>query len=656
MTIQSNSNYKPSDPYSVSGKTAQARIDKFVMHAYNMLKDLEKTAPLKQSETIAKIYSEAHKNLLNIYNKLEIKNEKKGLTKKEVKVLAKQLKQSEKNIVKVIQKAQSQVAGHVGTEFMIDIGSKERARIKEHITTLAKGGWKAKAIKLLALVSNTHALAIDHFGTAKKLMHLLATDEINPDVKSDIENQKDKSYRKTIKIPSYDKIDSEKLSQFKEFQKGNDHLSRRAGVIGVDKIYRLAVTFDKKAIHKQLKSYTAQKLSEKIRKPIIKENIHKFPLGSVTSKQIPLNRHFDEQFSYVKNGVFGPIVGEKGISSANRQESHLINAWETKLELSKKGESENQILFRGIRHGIISGPSKEENNSTASQELLKAAALQEISDLGWSLEKAKKNGISLTLNSVSMVTPDDIRAMKKGSEKQMLKDQLKALKALKDLKEIEIDGVRIPIKTNVNAFNFGVNAGAVGFFKFGTRNQHKQNLEALKDLEEQVNATMAMKDLISDIDLKNIESLMKDIKELMATPTSYLKSDNQYEVGAKILNLTNILNSVMGSGFKCAFNCKSGKDRTGIMDGVAKAYASMAAQFNGLYPTHKDLATDESTRRIFKETVLPILMEGGGLDITEINTDAAGFKVTEHALIGGLKEEKEEIFMKLVGLSKTTSS
>src|SRR5262249_16697 len=105
------------------------------------------------------------------------------------------------------------------------------------------------------------------------------------------------------------------------------------------------------------------------------------------------------------------------------------------------------------------------------------------------------------------------------------------------------------------------------------------------------------------------------------------------------------------SGFKGAFNCMSGKDRTGWMDAVAKTFAIMAASNNGFYPSHAEFMEKPQRRQEFATILEKVLLEAGNLEITEYNTGAKGYKVEEEARLFGMSLET---FMLAQGLSSTT--
>ena len=140
---------------------------------------------------------------------------------------------------------------------------------------------------------------------------------------------------------------------------------------------------------------------------------------------------------------------------------------------------------------------------------------------------------------------------------------------------------------------------------------------------------------------------------MLADEKAYLSGSNQYEVGAKILLFTNLLNNLPGAtaGFHASINCKSGKDRTGIMDAVAKTHEIMRAQNNGKYYSTDSITGDVEEQ--FKETFINVLENGGGLDITEVNTGVRGYKVGKEAKLFGMTDAD---WKEITGLATFASS
>lgn len=600
-----------------------------------------------------------------------------NLSQKEIKNLTEHLKSAEKEIAKLIYNTQIEVAKSISESYVEGAGN--------HVETLIKGGIGAKWIHLLAWISTHQHNIIEAFKASQGLMEAASRKDL-PEL-GEI---------------STTHVEDDKQAEFARYQEGGT-LDRRAGVIGINGIYRFQALFSEKEVLKQFKSFVAQNISQYERTTL--ERQMEINGKSFGSQFVPLNKEFDKQTGLAKTvAVFTRIFGTKGISSVNRQEPHLINGWESNLHY------EGKTIFRALRHAITSDKYekdplvRQENSKKAAEELLKAALLQEIASQGLTLEQAKAKKIQLNFNSVSLVSPDDLRPLlnsartvapflpKQNDEKKMLLDQILALRSFqKDEIILELDGIKIPVKVNVQAFNFGVNVGA----KLGAENQYQHNVEAMKGFLQQferfngevkkeldrlyaqhtpllntrenelMRAHLAQK--IDDLTKlkESARLLMLDIQHLMADKKAYLAGDNQYEIGAKILNLSNVMDQAIKitnksrvpersiDGFQCAFNCMSGKDRTGIMDVVAKTFAIMAETNDGIYPSHQQLQEDSKIREQFVQTLQIVLLKSGNLEITELNTNAKGFKVGSEARLLGLPIET---FLQAQGLSSTTSS
>lgn len=671
MENSSISSVGPHDP--VSEASFDHHIGLFFEHSVAMLAQLQ-----KQNQGVSKKVDEIYGNAIGQIkeNQKQFKAEvsSKVFSKKDIKDFKKKLKEYTKQSIQVIQKAQLSVLAE---------GVESRNHI---VTVLAKGGLKAQWMRFKSAVFKTDQEAIQKFDTLHKKMTEASQAEFSMVLRDQLDEER------------FDELD-------------RHHVARRAGVIGIGEIYRFGVSLSEKGIKKQLESFSMQRTSNQERTTLT-ETLS-FKGKEFSTEAIPLNREFDSYINKIKDigvHVFGPIFGKKGISSANRIEEHLINAWASVVK-----DDKGDVIFHAFRHAIIAGPVKgkwanipltalraissikalsflsifstgaskfaawlrslDYNNKKAATELLQAVLLKEIAQQGLTLEEAQEKGVHLNLNSVSLITPDDFRGNKgKGvgiakkaqdDELAMLEDQVSALKSFNG-KELMINGKPIKVSVQTNAFNFGVNR----FRHAGVFNQYEFNRKGLRGLSKQLNAldkAIVSKDKDESIqkNLSHAKELMKDINHLMRDETAYLEGGNQYEIGAKILNLTNLMDQIAQehnktakdkiSGFSGAFNCKSGKDRTGIMDGVAEAFAVMAnlreGPDKGRYYSHEEFNKPE-VRQLFLDTLLPILAKHG-IKITELNTDVEGYKVGEEARLFGMKVED---FLNLQRLGKISAS
>jgi hypothetical protein len=384
----------------------------------------------------------------------------------------------------------------------------------------------------------------------------------------------------------------------------------------------------------------------------------------------------------------------KGISCATSWEKEkAVNLASTEFK-----DNKGNVLFKALRHGINSAfgikdkTERETANVNRAKEIIKAAVVSDPAKL----EKAIKEGkIEINLNSISLVTPDELRpignlfkkGIKKDNEKAMLNEQLEAWKKL-DGKENTIKvkdkngkEYEIKVKTNILAFNFGVNQGAVGKLSsiiggwgnsditnsqsmnklFGLSSKQLNDAlaanEMLKNLEEtgiggishkeyeqnksnlikqapvykefggvvgnklkelDTKLKTATKDEAIEIKQKMdiIEQLSNQIKEIWDNKSYKKSGGDPYKMVARIAVLTNYLDDTV------AFNCKSGKDRTGELDVEAKFLSLMINKNNGKVPSYNKKLTDDE-KKIFRE----IALNSGNLEMQKYNVSAGGFKL-----------------------------
>jgi|GEM_PF-5254386 len=428
-------------------------------------------------------------------------------------------------------------------------------------------------------------------------------------------------------------------------------LERRASVIfaSVDETgsqWAIKMAVRRSEVAKQVAAFEAERLSQIERQTIEAtfqiRSMKNQLIDTVKFQQQPLNETFAPEFA---------ALGKAGISSMNRATPHLVNAWSTSTT-----RQENRI--QAIRHGVIADPvgktleERKKHERIMALELVVAMALDQIR----SLRNANQNPptLDLTFASISLLTPDLPRKILEGkkSERSMLDAQKEALLGLAGY-SLEVDGVKVTVSPPI-LFNFGVNAGAVGKLKWapglklGLDKQYAMNQQALSQLKGLITSHTENKD-------PQVMELLEDIQRLLATKTAYQEGDNQYECAAKIVVLMNLLNKILpnkNTGYKVAFNCKSGKDRTGYLDAEVRALEMYRAG-RRTYPTHEQLKTEEGPRGEFLTSFMNALEYGGGLDITATNTgQARGIKVQREARILGMSKED---FRHFQGLSSTTS-
>jgi phosphatidylinositol-4,5-bisphosphate 4-phosphatase len=525
------------------------------------------------------------KRLLEVAEQIPLPSAIDKTPEKKIKNLHKEIKKASKEIALLVKQMNVEARDHL-------ISSQSHAFL---VRKLQAGGLSAKVIKLLGQVFkvNSCSQAIKNFNFINN--HLIHFGSRSPLTEAEMKDLTE--------------VERDK------FQDMSSSLKRRTGVIGINGVYRIQILFSKKAIKKQLTSHYVQHLSNRERKtisqPITFNTVNLSNSDSkpttITFDSIPLNKEYDKHVSTVESQVFTQLMGNKGISTTNRQEAHLVNGW---LSIAKNKAGE--VIYSTIRHAILSDKFeknkeiRQKNSKKAGTELVQALLLEELKLQGLTLEKAAKLNRPITLNvsSLSLVTPDDFRSLanRHTSEKQMLADHMTVWSQLKDKEkdysEIKVGDQTIKVKLEVAKFNYGVNRGATSLFKLGSSNQYVYNKQGLKELNQHYKSFNEMLEKYGFdnpwFQVKNKEvlaGLKEDIDKLASSSTSYLAEGNQYELTAKIANFYNLMNHIIKNankenrvkndgllslpGFHVCLNCMSGKDRTGIADGMAKAFAVM---------------------------------------------------------------------------------
>jgi phosphatidylinositol-4,5-bisphosphate 4-phosphatase len=432
-------------------------------------------------------------------------------------------------------------------------------------------------------------------------------------------------------------------------------------------------------IRTQLKDLYIQNLNKEVEWKTISKSMQ---IGgdTYTSSFTPLNQEFDSQHfkSYGSTGLssMSPRLTEDSEKDTEPERNRTTNAWYTEF----KAENSDEALFSAFRSGVlddygIKDPKKRrEANKEKAAQLLTAIAIKYLSKkTNDELENANYK-VSIPLVTTALLTPV---ATDKGADEAGKLDR--HIQALKDAnnefknnrRKINVNHCLQPISVefNIIAFNYGVNQNA----KFGKYTQwRKLNSESLDRLKEakkeavrdmefeqknlmryisgaQTKLSLIQKgninedpQICSDLiktysqqftkiekDIKKIEQLWKRIQERGKLGGG----DVDYEMPALISNLAFLIGSMVH------YNCKSGKDRTGMADVETKflAYQMEDRAKKGdrqLVPHYTDSLSKED-----KKTLKTMVFESGNLEVQKYNTGFAGYKVKTPNLAKRLGED-----------------
>ncbi|MDR1303116.1 MAG: hypothetical protein LBJ81_00665 [Puniceicoccales bacterium] len=354
-----------------------------------------------------------------------------------------------------------------------------------------------------------------------------------------------------------------------------------------------------------------------------------------------------------KMGCFSYLGGDgqpAGISSMDRNTPHAMNLWETRVT-----SSDGQPLFQAIRHGCTRG------QKSASEEILTACLAQKFGmkqlTNGTKNEGTADNPYSLQLANMQLMTPG-------GSITGVSTDKSLPLKQIKGFRELanRPQPIALTIPTP-NGRQIFVKLEPPLLFNFPTNLQHfthgirmvekdeggeikKQNtasMEALLgkraiesasihpndfnpqniDLDREKNLfpedSLVGKFLRSDApdDKKKIVvQLAHQIADIWRSDQHKTNATEPYAIQSRIALLTYQL------GLSTTFNCKSGKDRTGILDTETKNLAMEIEMNGGIVPESYHTLDDRE-----KYNLSSMVDASGANHVTRACTGVAGLKI-----------------------------
>lgn len=329
--------------------------------------------------------------------------------------------------------------------------------------------------------------------------------------------------------------------------------------------------------------------------------------------------------------IFPQGYDNNGVCSASTTETrHAANLW-----LSELKDDADQTRFKGIRHGILSPYGVEDaqqRQAGALQRATEVATAALFSQPGTLQQALAGDTVTLRLTSTALVTPG------LGGESGMLRDQVGAWRALTSAPQPltlhiknadgELQSVRVNLE--VAAFNFGVNELALKL-GMGHKESDKLNLEALHQLLGlDLKPGKAPGGWVGDYlaqnpaNKKQVEIMAMQLQEIWAKQSHRSDGGEPYKAAQRVAMLAFEIGAVP------CWNCKSGKDRTGMLDAEIKREA--IAQHQGRAPSRPGVALDPEMRELFGK----VLTQGGNLEVQAYNTGAPGNKVMKQLPFGSL--------------------
>ena len=355
---------------------------------------------------------------------------------------------------------------------------------------------------------------------------------------------------------------------------------------------------------------------------------------------------------------------ESQLEQLHRNTLATDNKWREWAAKRGGGEFESDLRLMRTSAGsrIAAERARQVANQNAAVELVRAAIVEDP----FLYERAiAGKDVEMTLDSVSLVTPDYLRGLiGTNSERRMQQNQRAALaelaKAPIRIELIDKQGNlhMVPVKIDARDFNFGVNSYAVtrgtriplfgklmGWDSADKRNgkllermlgpldspslggevgdvlQYLETGKIFGEMSEQVRHTLdgqRQGDAFADKKARAaaIALLASQIKQIYNAGTHRRGGSDPYKMVARLTVLSNLL------GHTTCYNCKSGKDRTGQLDAEAKMIAHRLTIGE---PPNLGEKFDHVRRTNFA-------LKTGNLELQKYNTGLEGYKLDVPAL------------------------
>lgn len=315
----------------------------------------------------------------------------------------------------------------------------------------------------------------------------------------------------------------------------------------------------------------------------------------------------------------------KGVCSKSAEETtHAVNLW-----LSEVKDNNQSTLFSGIRHGVLSPYALPERSAARLQGTKNRAKEVVMAALFAKPELYKRalnhEEVILRIASTSLLTY-------LGKEKGMLDDQVAAWKMLNNdgviklnIKNEKGEAQEVKVKLDIAIFNFGVNELAFSIPKVISQNDNlnKTALAQILGCNYLINNEVRgwvghyLSEHPHASNRHKVEELCQQIKEIWKKKSYRYDGNEPYKIAQRIAMLAYEIGAVP------CWNCKSGKDRTGMLDAEIKREAINYHQGYSLSKPGAKLTNEE--KKLFQG----VLLYSGNKEVQECNTGVAGNKVTK---------------------------
>jgi hypothetical protein len=393
----------------------------------------------------------------------------------------------------------------------------------------------------------------------------------------------------------------------------------------------------------------------------------------------PVNQEFDLTYHKTK-GSTGKTYGKTGLTSMNErippairtkeEQERPANFWYSELHVSDANQTRGEELFAAFRSGAFSAYAVDDKSTRKAANLqralgvMEAMVIKKLQMLPYPTDFLDSDHIlPLTVVNINLLSDTSILG-----DATMVADHHKALRAL-DGREVtfkikrrnlvvEPPIIQHAVKTSITMLDFNIAVNQANTFVLSSvqadtnkpnllrlknhvknqRDKIARRIEQLETQRDKLQKAMSQggggttKDYnqLSNIlaDLGRMERIDRQIQKLWQSIKG--TAMGEYVTPARLANLAYLI------GLTVHFNCKSGKDRTGLMDIESKflareLYIKREVDTSAFDDELPDLVLNPDEKYRHQQ----MLWESGSLQILERNTRGQSLKVADMKNIPG---------------------
>ena len=320
--------------------------------------------------------------------------------------------------------------------------------------------------------------------------------------------------------------------------------------------------------------------------------------------------------------VYGANSPLKGNNCHDTTSSHLLNGYSSSITVNNKTVK----CYRSATfspYGLEDATQRRNAGVNRAVEFVKSI-FRDRADLLEKVNHADGDRIEVpfTITSVGLLTPA-LFTKERGmvADQFAIWDEINRLAQAGDEKlQLTLNGKTVVLKPTVLSFNFGVNSFALGnHLSDGITGWGQVNARNNQALTELLNlANQRLQGNPPPVKAENqaaVRVLIEQITHMKDNPSIYKNDNNEaYKMSSRIALLTDLLDE------SPAFNCKSGKDRTGVNYTDYAFLATLVALGKPIPEPGAELTFDEQA--LYRS----IMMQNGNLEIQRDNTGFEGYK------------------------------